>query len=323
MKKLFLGNTELKSNVILAPMAGVTDLPFRKVVREFGDFLMYSEMVASQAVIRNVKRTHKMMDNADDPLTSVQIVGGDPKVMADAAKLSYDLGARFLDINMGCPVKKIVKSEAGSALMKNEKLAISIIEAVVKAVPIPVTLKMRLGWDMDHKNSPTIAKEAEKLGIQMISVHGRTRSQLYSGKANWSDVRLVKDAINIPVVVNGDIIDEESAKLALEQSQADGVMIGRGALGKPWILANIANFLKTGEIRENNISISKKFEIASKHLRYMLEFYDGSTAIKMSRKVLMYYCYGTKNAAKYRQEINSINSIFQLFELVEKVFGDR
>ena len=193
MKKLILGTTELKSRVILAPMAGVTDLPFRKIIREFGDFLMFSEMVASQAVIRNVMRTHKMMDNADDPLTSVQLVGAEPSVMADAVKLSCELGAKFLDINMGCPVKKIVKSDAGSALMKNEKLASEIIEAVVNAVPIPVTLKMRLGWDFEHKNAPIIARIAENAGIQMITIHGRTRSQLYSGNANWADIRAVKE----------------------------------------------------------------------------------------------------------------------------------
>lgn len=320
MKDIILGSTNLKSNVILAPMAGVTDLPFRKIIREFGNFLMYSEMVASQAVIRNVKRTHKMMDNADDPLTSVQIVGADPIVMAEAAKLSYDLGAKFLDINMGCPVKKIVKSESGSALMKNEKLAAKIIESVVNAVPIPVTLKMRLGWDMDHKNSPKLAKIAEGLGIQMISVHGRTRSQLYSGKANWSDIKLVKDCVNIPVIANGDIIDEESAKTALEESSADGIMIGRGSLGKPWILKDIDNFLKTGSIEKEPISNQMKLEIASKHLDYMMKFYEGTTAIKMSRKVLMYYCYGTKNATKYRQEINFIDSVSGIFQLISKIF---
>lgn len=320
MKNLILGTTQLKSRVILAPMAGVTDLPFRKIIREFGDFLMYSEMVASQAVIRNVKRTHKMMDNADDNLTSVQIVGADPIVMADAAKLSYDMGAKFLDINMGCPVKKIVKSESGSALMKNEKLAAKIIENVVKAVPIPVTLKMRLGWDMEHKNSPTLAKIAEDFGIQMISVHGRTRSQLYTGHANWQDVRLVKESVDIPVIVNGDIIDIQSAKTALEESQADGVMIGRGSLGRPWLLNDIHNFIENGIDTESTISDNEKFEMAKKHLKYMFEFYEGTTGIKMSRKVLMYYCKGTRNAAKYRQEINGVDSVSQVYDLLSKIY---
>ena len=322
MKKLILGTTELKSRVILAPMAGVTDLPFRKIVREFGNFLMFSEMVASQAVIRNVMRTHKMMDNADDPLTSVQIVGGDPSVMSDAAKLSYDLGAKFLDINMGCPVKKIVKSDAGSALMKNEKLATEIIEAVVSAVPIPVTLKMRLGWDFEHKNASTIARIAENAGIQMITIHGRTRSQLYSGKANWKDIRAVKEVINIPVIANGDIIDIATAQTALEESQADGVMIGRGALGKPWILRDIDEFIKTGSISEKSHTNQAKYEIAQRHLEYTLEFYETSTAIKLARKVLMYYCYGTYNASKYRQKINTIETIPAIFDILHEMFQE-
>ena len=322
MKKLILGTTELKSRVILAPMAGVTDLPFRKIVREFGNFLMFSEMVASQAVIRNVMRTHKMMDNADDPLTSVQIVGGDPSVMSDAAKLSYDLGAKFLDINMGCPVKKIVKSDAGSALMKNEKLATEIIEAVVSAVPIPVTLKMRLGWDFEHKNASTIARIAENAGIQMITIHGRTRSQLYSGKANWKDIRAVKEVVNIPVIANGDIIDIATAQTALEESQADGVMIGRGALGKPWILRDIDEFIKTGSISEKSHTNQAKYEIAQRHLEYTLEFYETSTAIKLARKVLMYYCYGTYNASKYRQKINTIETIPAIFDILHEMFQE-
>ena len=317
MKDLILGNTKLQSRVILAPMAGVTDLPFRKIVREIGNFLMYSEMVASQAVIRNVKRTHKMMDNADDELTSVQLVGADPKIMAQAAKLSYDLGARFLDINMGCPVKKIVKSDAGSALMKNEKLAASIIESVVNSVPIPVTLKIRLGWDMEHKNAPEIAKIAEKAGIQMISVHGRTRSQLYSGKANWIEVGNVKNAVNIPVLVNGDIVDINSANIALQESHADGVMIGRGALGSPWILKDIDNFIKTGNTQYTIVSDNEKKRILKKHLNYMFEFYETSTAIKMSRRVMMYYCHGTKNASKIRQKINFLNTMEEIFDLIK------
>ena len=322
MKKLILGTTELKSRVILAPMAGVTDLPFRKIIREFGDFLMFSEMVASQAVIRNVMRTHQMMDNADDPLTSVQLVGAEPSVMADAAKLSCELGAKFLDINMGCPVKKIVKSDAGSALMKNEKLASEIIEAVVNAVPIPVTLKMRLGWDFEHKNAPIIARIAENAGIQMITIHGRTRSQLYSGKANWADIRAVKEAVNIPVIANGDIINTTTARIALEESQADGVMIGRGALGKPWILQDIDEFINTGTISEKMHTNREKYEIAHRHLEYMLDFYEIPTVVKLARKVLMYYCYGTHNASKYRQKINIIETIPAIFDILREMFQE-
>ena len=314
-----LNNTTLKSKVILAPMAGVTDLPFRKIVREFGDFLMFSEMVASQAVIRNVKRTYKMIEGAEDELTSVQIVGADPRVMAEAAKLSYDLGAKFIDINMGCPVKKIVRSESGSALMKNEKLAAKIIESVVNAVSIPVTLKMRLGWDMEHKNSPVLAKIAEDLGIQMITVHGRTRSQLYSGIANWKDIRLVKEAVKIPVIANGDIISVESARQALIDSQADGIMIGRGAFGQPWLLRQIHNDI-TGDEEPFDITPQKKYELSKRHIGYMLEFYPEDTAVKMSRKVLMYYCRGGQNASKYRQLINTVDTVQAVYDLLNSFF---
>ncbi len=240
--------------------------------------------------------------------------------MADAAKLSYDLGAQFLDINMGCPVKKIVKSDAGSALMKNEKLAASIIEAVVKAVPIPVTLKMRLGWDLEHKNASNIARIAENVGIQMIAIHGRTRSQLYSGKANWADIRSVKEVVDIPVIANGDITDETRAKQALEESQADGVMIGRGALGKPWILRDIDEFIKTGKASSKPLSNQQKCEIAEQHLEYMLDFYETTTAVKLSRKVLMYYCHNIHNASKYRQEINTIDTIPAIFDVLYAIF---
>lgn len=320
MKDLILGNTKLESRVILAPMAGVTDLPFRKIVREIGNFLMFSEMVASQAVIRNVKRTHKMMDKADDELTSVQLVGADPEIMAMAAKLSYDLGAKFLDINMGCPVKKIVKSEAGSALMKNEKLAADIIESVVNAVPIPVTLKIRLGWDSEHKNAVTIAKIAENAGIQMISVHGRTRSQLYSGQANWGEISKVKEAVNIPVIANGDIVDIQSANQALKDSMADGIMIGRGALGHPWILKDVDNFIQTGNLETHELSNTEKLDILLRHLNYMFEFYENSTAVKMSRRVLMYYCHNLPNASKMRQKITLLASQSEVFETANNIF---
>lgn len=306
---------------MLAPMAGITDLPFRKIIREFGDFLMFSEMVASQAVISNVKRTHKMIDNADDEFTSVQIVGADPKVMAEAAKLSCDLGARFLDINMGCPVKKIVKSESGSALMKNEKLAGKIIESVVNAVSIPVSLKMRLGWDMENKNANVIAKIAENAGIHMITVHGRTRSQLYSGKANWNDIALVKESVNIPVIVNGDIVDVESAKQALKDSNCDGIMVGRGSLGRPWLLQILHNFMENKDEISNAFYEKEKLIIAKKHLDYMFDFYEEKTAIKLSRKVLMHYCFGMHNASNYRQLINTLDSKSTIYELLEDIFS--
>ncbi|MDR3224082.1 MAG: tRNA dihydrouridine synthase DusB [Holosporales bacterium] len=312
-----LGQTALESRVIVAPMAGVTDLPFRKIVRQFGNFLMFSEMVASQAVIRNVRRTHKMMDSADDDFTSVQIVGADPIVMAEAAKLSFSLGAKFIDINMGCPVRKVVKSESGSALMKNEKLAAKIIESVVNAVPIPVTLKIRLGWDLEHKNAQAIAKIAKDLGIKMVSVHARTRSQLFSGSASWIDVLEVKQAVGIPIIVNGDIVNVKSAGAALCESEADGVMVGRGVLGNPWLLRDIHNFLKTGVEDTIQPTIGEKMKMAAMHLEYMFEFYDEQIAIKLARKVLMYYFRGLPNATKLKQKISQLNSTAEAFVVLD------
>jgi tRNA-dihydrouridine synthase B len=304
-------------------MAGITDLPFRKIVRKFGDFMMYSEMVASHAVIRDAKRTRKMMDVVDDEFTSVQLVGADPKIMAEAAKVAHDLGARFLDINMGCPVKKIIKSDAGSALMKNEKLAAEIISSIVKSVPIPVTLKMRLGWDAEHKNVANMARIAQDSGISMIAVHGRTRSQLYSGKADWMAVAEVKQYVgDVPIIINGDIIDVDSAEMALKESGADGVMIGRGALGRPWNLKYIHDYLCCGLRPGLDPSSQAKYEIAAQHMEYMFEFYQSETAIKLARRVLMYYCKGNREATILRRDIVSLDTVNKIYEMLNRIFLD-
>jgi tRNA-dihydrouridine synthase B len=311
------GNAVLPSNVLLAPMAGVTDLPFRRIVREFGPFLVFSEMIASNAVIRHVARTRKMMEGTDDDqYTSVQIVGADPRVMAEAAVLSESLGARFIDINMGCPVRKIVRSSAGSALMRDESLAGRIISSVVRAVNIPVSLKMRLGWDHGNKNAVAIAGIAESCGVSMVSVHARTRSQLYSGLPDWKFIINVKEAVKIPVIVNGSITDIESAKRSLIESSADGVMIGRGSLGAPWILRDIHNAINNLPAENNNFS---KYDIMKKHISYILDFYEKTRAILICRKVLMYYCKGVPNAAIFRNRINAMLSETELFRLVEEI----
>lgn len=316
-----IGSIELKSNVLLAPMAGVTDLPFRKTVRKFGQFLMYSEMVASQAVIRNVTRTRTMMDANNDPYTAVQLAGADPAVMADAAKLSYELGAKILDINMGCPVKKIVKTDAGSALMKDEQLAQKIIKAVVNATPLPVTLKIRLGWDSQHLNAPNIARIAEAEGIKMVTVHARTRSQLYSGNADWLAVHNVRNAIKIPLIINGDITNADNAKQAMSDSGADGVMIGRGSLGAPWLLHEIDCVLNNKTFKP--LPDSEKLRVAKEHVTSVLNFYDEWTRFTLAKKVVAYYCKGRHNASKFRALMadTSVTSVEQLHEVLDAVFS--
>src|SRR5690242_16153637 len=232
-----IGPLHIADPVILAPMSGVTDLPFRRLVKREGAGLVVSEMIASQAMIRASRQSLKMAENCpDEQPMAVQLAGCEPEVMAEAAKLNEDGGAALIDINFGCPVKKVVNGHAGSALMRDEVHAAKILEATVKAVRLPVTLKVRLGWDHANKHAPRLAKIAEEGGIRMISVHGRTRCQFYDGPADWAAIRAVKDATALPVICNRDITTLGGAKEALDQSGADGVMIGRGACGKPWFL---------------------------------------------------------------------------------------
>ncbi|MDR1333547.1 MAG: tRNA dihydrouridine synthase DusB [Holosporales bacterium] len=292
-------------------MAGITDLPFRRVVRSFGDFMVFSEMVASQAVVRAVRRTGKIMEADDDQHTSIQLVGADPQIMAQATELVCGLGAKHIDINFGCPVKKVIKTDAGSAIMRDEKRAAEIIDAVVKAASVPVSVKMRLGWDEEHMNAKAIAMIAEDLGVAMVTVHGRTRNQMFSGKANWKAVAEVKDAVKIPVIVNGDIVDAETAKRALEESGADGVMIGRGALGSPWILRDIQSAIPTQNAPQLRVKTART------HIDYMFEFYEPSTSIKLSRRIMMYYIKGMQNAGQYRQMATLLKSRDQIDELLE------
>jgi tRNA-dihydrouridine synthase B len=305
LKPIHVGPLRIDAPVILAPMTGVTDLPFRRVVKRYGCGLTVSEMIASQAMIRETRQSlqKSLWDPIEEPV-SLQLAGCEPHVMAEAAKLNEQRGAAIIDINMGCPVRKVVNGDAGSALMRDIPLATKLIEATVKAVKVPVTLKTRMGWDHSSLNAPELARIAEDLGVQMITIHGRTRCQLYKGTADWSFVRRVKDAVKIPVIVNGDICSIEDSREALRQSGADGVMIGRGAYGRPWLIAQVMSELGGGGHRPDP-SLDEQLAAMLQQYDEMLVLYGTHTGVNLARKHIGWYTKGLPGSAEMRNRVNS------------------
>ncbi len=303
MTPLHIGDVRLDSRVVLAPMSGITDQPFRRLVKRFGAGLVVSEMIASRAMVRASRRTLRMSKrSSDEHPVAIQLAGCEPPVLAEAARLAVDLGAVLIDINMGCPVKKVVRGDAGAALMRDERLAGGIVSAVVDAVAVPVTVKMRTGWDQDSRNAPRLARIAEQSGAKAVTVHGRTRNQFYHGRADWPFIASVKAEVRIPVIGNGDVCDHEDALAMLAASGADGVMIGRAACGRPWLPGHVGRFLETGD-RLPEPSIGDQLAILEEHYEAMLNHYGRETGMRAARKHIGWYSKGLPGSAEFRARV--------------------
>ena len=315
-----VGPIYLRDAVLLAPMSGVTDLPFRRIARSLGAELLISEMIASREQLHAARTQRRDRRGELDPgLTAVQIAGHDPETMAEAARFNADRGAAIIDINFGCPAKKVVNKLCGSALMQDEGLAGRIVEAVVAAVDIPVTVKMRTGWHDDHRNAPQVARIAEQAGAAMITVHGRTRTQLYTGRADWRFIRRVKDAVSVPVIANGDIVAYDDIDRCLAESGADGVMVGRGAQGRPWFIAQAAAYLRDGQ-RLDDPPLQARRDVVLQHYDAMLSHYGEAQGVRIARKHLGWYAKGLPGAARFRDEVFALSDPTAVRERVRSAF---
>ncbi|MBO5167115.1 MAG: tRNA dihydrouridine synthase DusB [Lachnospiraceae bacterium] len=320
MKKLTIGNVELDNPVILAPMAGVTDLPFRLLCKEQGAGLLCMEMVSAKAIYYNNKNTDALMEiRPEECPVSLQLFGSDADIMAEMAKRIEERPFAILDINMGCPVPKVVNNGEGSALMKNPKLVEEIVSKVSRAISKPVTIKIRRGFDDNHLNAVEIAKIAESAGAAAVAVHGRTREQYYSGKADWECIRAVKEAVKIPVIGNGDITDAHAAKAMFEQTGCDGVMIGRGSQGNPWIFREVVQYLQTGEIPDRP-TMAEVRKVVERHAALQLEIKGEYTGVREMRKHLAWYTTGYPNSAKFRQMVNCVETMEDLVKSLDLIF---
>ncbi|MBI4937811.1 MAG: tRNA dihydrouridine synthase DusB [Nitrosomonadales bacterium] len=318
-----IGPHQLRNNLILAPMAGVTDRPFRMLCRRLGAGMAVSEMVASNSLLYGSEKTIRRANHEGEagPI-SVQIVGADPRMLAQAARHNVEAGAQIIDINMGCPAKKICNVMAGSALLKDEGKVAQILEAVVEAVPVPVTLKIRTGWDRHHRNATRIAKIAETSGIRALAIHGRTRACAYSGDAEYDTIAEVKSCVNIPVIANGDITTPEKARHVLRHTGADAIMVGRAAQGRPWLFREIAHFLATGE----HLPVPQAGEILRVtlgHVRDLYEFYGEHTGLRVARRHISWYTKGLAGSAQFRHRLNRMDSSTEQLEAVMEFFEDQ
>ncbi|MBU0900412.1 MAG: tRNA dihydrouridine synthase DusB [Gammaproteobacteria bacterium] len=323
MSALRIGPYTLPNSLILAPMAGVTDQPFRQLCKRMGAGLVVSEMVTSDMRLWHTRKSSLRMVHAGDPEPrSVQIAGGDPQMLAEAARKNVELGAQIIDINMGCPAKKVCNKAAGSALLKDEALVREIVQAVVAAVDVPVTLKIRTGWDRENKNGVTVAKIAEDAGIVALAVHGRTRADLYMGEAEYDTIAAIKQAVSIPVLANGDIDSPEKAKAVLMATGADGLLIGRAAQGRPWIFREIEHYLRTGE-HLPALGLLEVEHILLEHLAALHAFYGDVMGVRIARKHVSWYLATLPGAKEFRAQFNRLDSKDAQCANVREFFSER